>query len=686
MAVIGDGKSATLHLPRTGPGGVFLGETGRVESALTVVLDSGVLAPLDGPPAVDHDARTLRILGVRRSEAPEVQPPAVQFEHTAERRDLRPPTQLYKDDSGQWRPLTRWSYAPGGEVQVEQHPAGQNTQVYFDRVLSYSGAEEEQGIATHTQAVNAYEFRWRFEFTPPALGASLPRGAYAGPGGTHTATAYRELQLDRWDTWREDPDAPQVPFSAERYVQGHVQGLRLAGAVGVGWVNWEYAASVEVTAVLGYDYHQTTGEVVATFVDCWWDIASFKEGGFAPPPPPGATPVRGIRQILAPGDGGAILYLEEVVHHVIRSVGQTSGFLRDRQVEAGEGTPPALPPHRFTAAAGQVTVDGPRTTSPASLTGATLTAFGHTFQGGTWAALRDLPETREDGTVDWDRVLVLHASDTTVTAVRQDGTARSLPRARFEEEVLRVAAGSFRAFSAVGTLNNTWPPQWAWCECGDETRAVTVHEVWRDSQKARPQEDAQPPPGPDHWYWPGRPARPPRALPASAPAAPLGLTLADVTGAVLHDEPLRRGEAPLRLPLAATVEGVDVLPRVAKRILYPPAEWPEELDDRTSAAGPLTLTFGLPDPPRPPAGEDPGEKWEAALVLRLKTRASVITVNGEGYPLLKLGHNAPARRGWHPYVVAVPVAATYTLEFPGQCSRALLCVRVMPAPGEAQEP
>ena len=58
---------------------------------------------------------------------------------------------------------------------------------------------------------------------------------------------------------------------------------------------------------------------------------------------------------------------------------------------------------------------------------------------------------------------------------------------------------------------------------------------------------------------------------------------------------------------------------------------------------------------------------------------------GESITLNKLGHNASDKRGWHPYVVPVPVASTYTLEYTGKCSRALLCVRTFdaaPPPGD----
>lgn len=154
----------------------------------------------------------------------------------------------------------------------------------------------------------------------------------------------------------------------------------------------------------------------------------------------------------------------------------------------------------------------------------TLMAYGVTLWGGSWAAM--CGPTNEEGEPEaW----VLHEEGGTITRVTPDGASEQMPREQFEKEVLRVAPGRFQRFSAVGTLCNSWPPQWGLCECGEEdlaeVRAVGLHDPWRDSIKAKRPPNAQ---APEWWYWPGRPKRRPRVLPASAPRAPLGLALADV--------------------------------------------------------------------------------------------------------------------------------------------------------------
>ena len=41
-------------------------------------------------------------------------------------------------------------------------------------------------------------------------------------------------------------------------------------------------------------------------------------------------------------------------------------------------------------------------------------------------------------------------------------------------------------------------------------------------------------------------------------------------------------------------------------------------------------------------------------------------LNGVQLPLEKLGHNRAEKRGFHPYVVAVPLTDTYTLNLKGK--------------------
>ncbi|WP_027459259.1 hypothetical protein [Deinococcus murrayi] len=675
-----DSQTSELHIPYTGAGGVFGGERGTSGVPQFVVLDDGKLTELAGAPAVDHDARTLSFFKDDIDYAPELSPPAVRFERTPERFRYRDPAYTWRDAvTGEEVTYTHWVMGSGTAVNVQERAGGVNRWRFYDTLQRYDGGREERAYPalTQTQTVRAWDFQWEF-FLP-----RTSRDAYRTPDAdtTRVADAYREVVINKWGS-----DPKDVHQLVQTYVQGHVRGVWRWGDVAVGWLDGPLTYFHEVTAVRGHHYSEQTGEVIATLVDCWLTIASLTQQTWGVRPP-GATP---LMDWVAVYGEGAQTYSREYrpVAYVTRRglpLAEAATVLRDIERTAWGQRPMPTGPS-FRAWGGAVRVDGPRQAALGRLDGgegepaATLTAFGHTFRGGTWAALRDTPLVREDGTMDWERVIVLHASKTTVTAVRPDGSRAAIPREQFEREILRVSPGAFVGFNSVGTLFNTWPPQWAWCDCQGETRAIAAHDPWRDSYKRGEAPDA--PKRPTHWNWTGRPGRRPQK-PPPVPAAPLGLTLADVTGAVEHDEPLRRGEAPLLLPLTATVAGEDVRAKVAKRVLYPPAEWPEELNDRTSTRGPLTLTFKLPDPPRPASGDDPGETWEAALVLRLRTRADTITVNGESVTLSKLGHNADERRGWHPYVVPVPVAAAYTLEYEGQCSRALLCVRVMPVPGES---
>lgn len=679
----------SLHLPKSGPGGVFGGEAGTNPSVRAfITLDDGrPAAGLPSTVSVDHDARTLSAFRSEMTVADELTPPAIRLPHTQARRAINPPVVVTEDEGGETLVTTHWTYAAGQEVQVQERSAGVNIQRHFDLVQHYDGTATEHEYATNTQPATAYDFQWQLKLTDEGSGVSYPRGRYLWDErllvpeppqeGEDAQAGVRYRQQELWY-----PSQGGSNSNVETIIQAHVRNVWLSGYLEVGQTLRLTDRYFEVTHV--YEREDTQSRAgYRSRVDVWRVIARLVQQYPAV--------VSGERELVEDRDASVDERYEYPLlpGGTLRRTTEARGHtLRDVLVDAPP-PPPPLPDMRWTGAGGRVTVKGPRTSSPQWLEAsdgrpnATLTAFGHEFTGGSWAAIRDAPTRNEQGEVtDWDRVLVLHASADTVTAVRMDGSTESIPREQFEREVLRVGAGEFLGFSPVGTLFHSWPHDWAWCVCKTDTRAVTLHEAWRDSQVVRPKLDASPPPGPDHWYWKARPRKRPRKLPAAAPHAPLRLTLADIAAPVLHDEPLKRGEGPLLLPETATAGERDVRRVVAKRVYYPPAEWDEELDDRTSTTGPLRLTFKLPDPPRTPQGDDPGEDWAAALVLRLKTAKLDITVNGETIPLGKLGHNAGEKRGWHPYVVPVPVTDTYTLTFQGQCSRALLCVRKWPKPSE----
>lgn len=686
-----------LHIPGTLPGGAFgaLEEGGyatRAEIA-DIYLDDGEPADLRmALPAVDHDRRLLLTFGTEFKYAEGLAPSALLFEHTKERRDQRSPAQPWKDDEGETHWQTEWQIT-GKETGVKKRDGGVNTRRSYDRLIAYGrnpdDKDEESDYRTDTQAITVYDFDWELHLVPGKADI-YRRGVYVGPEMNRTpepplnapegegAGKYREQEL-----WLSTPYADTS--WVDTILQAHLRDVWISGYLEVGQTLRETDRYFEVTHV----HEREDTRLNAGYrsrVDIWLTFARVRRQYPAS--------VGGEKELVEDRD-----QIADEQHNyplvpggtIRRSSRAPSVTLRDTIFsEWPEEADPD--PIRFTAAGGQITVEGPRTVAPQLLEDregnptATLTAFGHAFRGGSWAAIRDAPVRDEKGVVtDWNRVLVLHAGSTAITAIRQDGSTETLSRRRFEREVLRVPAGSFVGFAPTGMFFNSWPHDWAWAVTKQDARAVTLHDAWRDSQAAKPRPDADPPPGPDHWYWKARPRRRPRRKPADPPVAPLRLTLADVTAGVSQDDPLKRAEGPLLLPETATVGRRDVRKIVAKRIFYPPAEWEDELDDRTSTAGPLKLTFKLPDPPRPPQGDQPGEDWGAALVLRLKTTKDTVIVNGETLDLGKLGHNRDEKRGWHPYVLPVPVAETYTLTFRGACSQALLCVRKWSEPGKAQE-
>lgn len=136
----------------------------------------------------------------------------------------------------------------------------------------------------------------------------------------------------------------------------------------------------------------------------------------------------------------------------------------------------------------------------------------------------------------------------------------------------------------------------------------------------------------------------------------------------MRDEPLRRGQAPFLLPTEVRVAGQPsprALAALAKRILYPPALWPDELDDRTSLSGAFSVTF---------AGELPGG-GDAALLGRVRVKGPRLPKEATYGPVTLLGHNAGAK-GWQPFVLALgqPLAPDVELDlrFDAPLSRLLL--------------
>lgn len=306
-----------------------------------------------------------------------------------------------------------------------------------------------------------------------------------------------------------------------------------------------------------------------------------------------------------------------------------------------QATAHPVPPDGVRFRATGVTVTGAARDNPADLTGGTLSAYGHSLSGGSWAALRDNPVQKPDGTWDFSPLIVLHESGDTVTAVRADGSRETCTRAVFEREVLRVPVGSFQRFLASGHAYHSWPNQWCWAAAGTEARALVAFDPWRDCTKRRQ------PNTPESWTWAARPPRRPKRVPGT-PRCPLNVALAMVGTA--GDEPLAKGRGPLLLPTKAEVPtqgawGVSekALAALAKRVLYQPAGWPEELDDSKAVRGEMRVSFS--------------EALDRAVLLirgrALDGKPFAVKVNGDDAVLHKLGHNSPEKRGWHPYLLEV---------------------------------
>ena len=137
----------------------------------------------------------------------------------------------------------------------------------------------------------------------------------------------------------------------------------------------------------------------------------------------------------------------------------------------------------------------------------------------------------------------------------------------------------------------------------------------------------------------------------------------------MRDLPLPRGQAPALLPSAVLIAGQHspgALAALAKRTLYPPALWPEELDDRTAVKGALTIIF---------ENVPPYIRESPVLFGRIRGAGLRPPAEVTYGPVRLLGHNAQAR-GWHPFLLSVPSVKTpkITLElrFDAPVSRLLL--------------
>lgn len=342
--------------------------------------------------------------------------------------------------------------------------------------------------------------------------------------------------------------------------------------------------------------------------------------------------------------------------------------------------PPRPGIRTFTSPDGAVFVQGKDTDSdPANLKDAELTAYGHSFKGGTWTALRDNPQLRKDGSWDYSPLIVLHEKGDVVTAVRPDGSKETTTRAKFAKEVLRIEPDKFERFSSQGAGLHSWPPQWVYAGSTAPSPdgaavAIVAHDAWRDNIKHPPTPPPNPP-LPAGWVWTGRPPKRPKVVPTSAPRPPLGLALAGAQpfGGI---EALKKGQGPLDPPIKAEVKEKEVwkasdsaLRALAKRMLYQPAGWPEELSDGTNVGRLVRVTFDTTDE-------------RLLLWLRLKVNAGqepTFSIEGRPVQLLRLGHNAPEKNGFHPYFVEIEtprgndgkLKKTLTLEYNGKLSRLL---------------
>lgn len=167
---------------------------------------------------------------------------------------------------------------------------------------------------------------------------------------------------------------------------------------------------------------------------------------------------------------------------------------------------------------------------------------------------------------------------------------------------------------------------------------------------------------PDEWRAArlSRPKRPPDPLAPPPLMRLLGLAAVDSVPGPYRDEPLPRAHAPWLLPErvevwdgAGWMESAPALAALSKRSLYLPADWPDEIDDRTGVTGRLRVTY--------PAGP---ASLSAPIRRVLTARATVggaWQVDGQDVTAYALGPYAPAGkrppRGVHPWAVITAIVS-----------------------------
>lgn len=167
---------------------------------------------------------------------------------------------------------------------------------------------------------------------------------------------------------------------------------------------------------------------------------------------------------------------------------------------------------------------------------------------------------------------------------------------------------------------------------------------------------------PDEWRAArlARPKRPPDPGRPVPPSPPLGVRVTDSLRSPTRDEPLPRAHAPWLLPErvevwdgAGWMESAPALAALSTRSLYLPADWPDEIDDRTGVTGRLRVTY--------PAGP---ASLSAPIRRVLTARATVggaWQVDGQDVTAYALGPYAPAGkrppRGVHPWAVITAIVS-----------------------------
>lgn len=315
--------------------------------------------------------------------------------------------------------------------------------------------------------------------------------------------------------------------------------------------------------------------------------------------------------------------------------------------------------------------------------GITVTAWGQTVTCHSWATLRDVPVQREDGSWDDSPLIVLTEQDEVVTALRESG-AETCSRAQFITDALRLTLPTdpdspmpFPGFSPVGLGSHSWPPVWAWAHGSTgEASAVVAWEPWRDTTKKE---------------WPGRPRKRPATPSTSFPPdlrPPLGLTLATPAPTPQHEELLLKDQAPFHLPATLSVNGESAsVNKLAKRLQFRPALWPEELKDTQGVKGTLNLTWAGPPMPRNvnPTTDPPPPPDRCAYLFRAKVKKGqlpAVQIGGKNVTVLPQGRNV-GQAGWQPFLIVTddpypPSETTFTTDVP--VSR-LLLTRVLTFPG-----